>query len=83
MTRLNRVEAQEGHDEMRELDQRTTDGIEVRLLWDTDTHAVFVSVTERDGRPFEFEVFPADALEAFRHPYAYAAHGCRQLRLAA
>jgi hypothetical protein len=59
---------------MRELDHRTGDGIEVRLLWNPKTKAVSVSVAEREGSTFEFRVPPGDALEAFHHPYAYAAH---------
>ena len=83
MIKQSRVEAQKCHNEPRELDQRTTDGIEVRLLWNADTETVFVSVTERDGGGFEFEASPAQALDAFRHPYAYAAYGCRHMPLAA
>jgi hypothetical protein len=57
---------------IRELDHRASDGIDVRLLWNAETKAVLVSVAERDGTSFEFQVPPADALQAFHHPYAYA-----------
>lgn len=57
----------------RELDWRTNDGIDVRLLWDPVTNQVSVAVTdERLGGSFELEVDGADALDAFHHPYAYA-----------
>jgi hypothetical protein len=59
---------------IRELDQRTNDGITVTLLWNAETNRVFVSVIEpRHGASFEFAVAAADAADAFHHPYAYAA----------
>jgi len=58
---------------MRELDQRTGDGFKVTLLWSEDTGSVFVCVDdERTEEAFHFSVDPADALDAFRHPYAYS-----------
>jgi hypothetical protein len=58
---------------VRELDRRSNDGIDVTLLWSPRTNQVFVAVVdERDGESFELEVDPANALDAFRHPYAYA-----------
>jgi hypothetical protein len=69
---------------IRELDQRTNDAISVRLLWNAQTHRVFVSVQEEPhGAWFEFEVAAADAMDAFRHPYAYAEHDRRDAALAA
>jgi hypothetical protein len=60
----------------RELDRRTSDGIDVSLLWDPRTQCVSVAVTDtREGGSIEFGVEPGDALEAFWHPYAYIAHG--------
>ncbi len=57
----------------RELDHRTGGGVEVRLLWDSQTNSVAVAVTdELSGAYFEFEVDPADALDAFHSPYVYA-----------
>lgn len=57
----------------RELDHRSNDGIDVTLLWNSQTNRVFVAVEdERHGELFEFQVAGADALEAFRHPYAHA-----------
>ena len=58
---------------IRELDRRTGDGIEVRLLWNADTDQVVVSVHDaRTVESFELEVATGDALFAFQHPYAYA-----------
>jgi hypothetical protein len=58
---------------VRELDRRTRDGTDVRLLGHSPMDRVLVAVTDRHaGRQFEFEVDPADALAAFHHPYAYA-----------
>ena len=65
---------------MRELDQRSGSGLEVTLLWSERTGAVFVCV--EDGRTdtgFHFAVDPADALEAFRHPYGYNRRTVRRL----
>lgn len=58
----------------RELDHRTNDGLEVRLLWDPGEDRVSVAVTDRrTGEDFEIEVGPGDrALDVFHHPYAYA-----------
>ena len=61
--------------ELRELDRRTHDGIDVSLLWNPRTEGVSVAVTDtRASGSFEFGVEPGDALEAFWHPYAYVAH---------
>ena len=58
---------------IRELDHRSNDGIDVALLWDAHTNRVFVAVEdERRGESLELEVDAANALDAFRHPYAYA-----------
>ena len=58
---------------IRELDHRRSDGIDVTLLWNVRTNAVFVSVVdEQNDDAFQFRVRPATALDAFRHPYAYA-----------
>jgi hypothetical protein len=64
-----------GDTEMRELDHRSSDDIEVTLLWSARTNRVFVSVLERRTEAlFGFEVAPAEALDAFHHPYTYAHH---------
>jgi hypothetical protein len=59
---------------IRELDHRTSDDIEVRLLWNSRTNQVFVAVADlRSGELLEVTVRGDDALDAFRHPYAYGA----------
>ena len=58
----------------RELAHRTSDGIEVWLFWSPDDDRLFVRCA--DGRveeAFELDVRPEDALDAFEHPFAYAA----------
>jgi hypothetical protein len=58
--------------EIRELDRRWSDGIEIRLLWNSRTDAIFIVVEdEKHGDSFERAVDAANALDAFRHPYAY------------
>ena len=57
-----------------ELDHRSGDGLEVWLLWTAAGNRLAVRV--RDAKldeTFEIEVDHAEALDAFRHPYAYAA----------
>lgn len=59
---------------IRELDHRHGDGIDVRLLWNSRTNQVSVTVQdERSGRAFVLDVPGPDAREAFTHPYSYAA----------
>ena len=58
----------------RELAQRSSNGIEVTLFWSKRTNGVTVEVfDERSDERFEFEVDGSVALDAFNHPYAYAA----------
>jgi hypothetical protein len=60
---------------VRELDHRTSDGIDVTLRWDPLTNGVSVVVRdERLGESLAFGVDPADAVCAFQHPYAHAAN---------
>ncbi len=67
----------------RELDSRSGDGIDVTLLWNPRTNVLCVAVDdEREGASFRFEVDAADALDAFRHPYAYASSGDETYALA-
>lgn len=69
---------------IRELDRRTTHGLEVTLRWDAATNRVFVSVVEdHDGASFGFEVAAADASDGFHHPYAYACRGLGHAPVAA
>lgn len=56
----------------RELDHRTSDGLDVALLWESHSGRVFVAVTDqRTSDRFRIEVKASNALDAFRHPYAY------------
>jgi hypothetical protein len=59
----------------RELDSRTSDGIEVRLLWNEHDGRVLVAVNDaKTGDAFAVEVREGDqAMDVFHHPYAYAA----------
>jgi len=58
----------------RELAQRISGNIEVRLLWDPERDRVELAVHDHaTDVSFELEVAPADAVDAFYHPYAYAA----------
>ena len=59
----------------RELDSRSSDGIDVRLLWDPRSGQVSVAVNDtKNGGAFELPVYDGQrALDVFLHPYAYAA----------
>jgi hypothetical protein len=61
----------------RELDFRASDRLEVKLLWNTETNGLTVAVFDsKSGDDFQIEVSSAEAMDAFHHPYAYAAnHG--------
>jgi hypothetical protein len=60
--------------ERRELDHRTTNGIEVTLFWSTATNRVTIAVLDtHSDESLEFDVDGTVALDAFKHPYAYAA----------
>jgi hypothetical protein len=69
---------------VRELDHRFSDGIDVRLLWNPSTNRVCVAVLDgRSGESFELTVEAAHALDAFRHPFAYARRAPTDRALAA
>jgi hypothetical protein len=58
----------------RELAERDSDGIHIVLLWHPDENALTVSVDDtRAGDRFQMVVPPDRALDAFYHPFAYAA----------
>ena len=58
----------------RELAARESDGLHVLLLWDPSDDALTVSVEDsRVGDRFQLAVAPDRALDAFDHPFAYAA----------
>jgi hypothetical protein len=58
----------------RELDSRSSDGVEVKLLWREDDNQVFVVVSDRrSDEAFCLTVQEGErALDVFLHPYAYA-----------
>ena len=56
----------------RELAQRETADLDVRLFWDTVTDELAVFVTETaTGVTFELATAPHEALDVFYHPYAH------------
>jgi hypothetical protein len=58
----------------RELAQRLSGTDEVVLLWYPDNERVELAVRDREtGAAFAVDVAPARAIDAFYHPYAYAA----------
>jgi hypothetical protein len=58
----------------RELAARDSDGLSVRLLWHPRGNALTVAVEDaRVGDRFQLAVAPDRALDAFYHPFAYAA----------
>ena len=61
--------------DIRELDQRTADGVEVALLWHASRDYLSVVVSDtKAGEAFELVLDERDdALDVFNHPYAYAA----------
>jgi hypothetical protein len=60
---------------VRELDERVSNGIQVRLLWCEPDDTVWVVVVDtRSGDTFRLDVAPGERpLDVFEHPYAYAA----------
>ena len=58
----------------RELAHRSTNGIDVTLLWTKASNVVTIAVVDsHSGEELEFDVAGSRALDAFNHPYAYAA----------
>jgi hypothetical protein len=65
---------------LRELDHRSNDGIDVRLLWHEADNSVLVAVSDaKSGEAFSLAVAPGQqAYDVFHHPYAYAAGSSAQ-----
>jgi hypothetical protein len=59
--------------ETKELDARSGDGLEVRLLWQAGTDVLVEILDARRDERVVFRVAAHRALDAFRHPFAYAA----------
>ncbi|MGN6167775.1 MAG: hypothetical protein ACTHQQ_06340 [Solirubrobacteraceae bacterium] len=58
----------------RELAHRISDGIEVTLFWSKPSNQVTIAVLDtRSDKALEFEIDGSAAVDAFNHPYAYAA----------
>jgi hypothetical protein len=59
---------------IRELDHRTSDGIDVRLLWNQHENRVYVTVNDaKTEEAFTIEVRESErAMDVFQHPFAYA-----------
>ena len=58
----------------RELARRTSDGIEVSMFWTKSTDQITIAIIDtRSDESLDFEVDGRLALDAFNHPYAYAA----------
>ena len=56
-----------------ELAHRSTDGIEVSLFWSQPSNRITIELIDnRIDERLEFEVANDKALDAFRHPHAYA-----------
>ena len=62
-------------DSFRELDHRSSDRIEVRLLWRARDNRVIVAVADgKTGERFSVDVRDGqNALDVFHHPFAHAA----------
>jgi hypothetical protein len=57
-----------------ELAQRENDGIVVTLLWHSHTDRLTVTVRDmRTGEAFDLVAHARNAMDVYRHPYAYAA----------
>ena len=57
----------------RELAYRTSNGIDVFLLWSPDDDSLAVVVIDENADSFELVVSASEALDVFDHPYAHAA----------
>jgi hypothetical protein len=67
---------------VRELAQRQSGTLEVLLLWHPEIERVELSVCDlATGGGFQIEVAPGRAIDAFYHPYVYAANGYSSDRL--
>jgi hypothetical protein len=56
-----------------ELDYRENDGITISLLWSRADNSLSVFVVDaKTEEQFELRVEACEAIDAFRHPFAYA-----------
>jgi hypothetical protein len=68
------VAKDDGPSPARELAQRRSGTVEVLLLWHPESDQVELAVRDlATDASFHIDVAPGDAIDAFYHPYAYAA----------
>ena len=69
--------------QIEELAHRESAGIDVSLLWSPEGNTFSVVVRDnRTGEEFRLAADPAEAMDVFRHPFAYKASRGRVSRLA-
>ena len=75
MSLHQRTHSRLDRDQTQELAQRANDGVEVRLLWNKADGRLTVAVDDsRTGESFDLVAESGkEALDAFHHPFAYAA----------
>ena len=61
------------HPARKELAYRSSNGIDVFLLWNPANDTLAVLVIDDNADSFELDVNASEALDVFDHPYAYAA----------
>lgn len=61
------------HIARKELAYRSSNGIDVLLLWNPASDTLAVLVVDENADSFELDVTASEALDVFEHPYAYAA----------
>ena len=57
----------------KELAYRSSNGIDVLLLWNPANDTLAVLVIDENADSFELDVDASEAMDVFEHPYAYAA----------
>ena len=61
------------HIARKELAYRSSNGIDVFLLWNPANDTLAVLVIDDNADSFELDISAAEAMDVFEHPYAYAA----------
>ena len=61
------------HVARKELAYRSSNGIDVFLLWNPANDTLAVLVIDENAESFELDVDASEAMDVFEHPYAYAA----------
>jgi hypothetical protein len=62
------------HIARQELAYRSSNGIDVFLLWSPADDGLAVLVIDENSESFELVVAAQEAMDVFHHPYAYAAY---------